>query len=191
MPRWWRRPPATSPRVAPGFDAQAFTAAATAGLIFLPGFSTSDTVSSISGRGVGMDVVRNNVERIGGTVDVQSTLGVGTTIKMRIPLTLAIIRALLVESTGQRYAIPQASMIELIRLERDKARTSIERIHGVSVYRFRGKLLPLMYLNRVLGRECDAAAESVVGSNRPVPASVSRTHSFRAVCGSVIKRKYH
>ncbi len=120
-------------------------------LIFLPGFSTSEQISNISGRGIGMDVVKTNIEKIGGTVDVLSRVGVGTTIKMRIPLTLAIIRAIIVVSGGQRYAIPQASIVELVRLEGDKARASLERLHEATVYRFRGKLLPIVYLSRVLG----------------------------------------
>jgi two-component system, chemotaxis family, sensor kinase CheA len=117
-------------------------------LIFLPGFSTAERVTHFSGRGVGMDVVRTNVEKIGGTVDVESRLGRGTTVKMKIPLTLAIIPALTVTSGGDRYAIPQVSLLELVRLERDQAQKGIERIHGAPVYRLRGNLLPLVYLNR-------------------------------------------
>jgi len=88
-------------------------------LIFLPGFSTADKVTNVSGRGVGMDVVKTNVERIGGTVDVQSGLGRGTTVRVKIPLTLAIIPALVVTCGGDRYAIPQVSLLELVRLEAD------------------------------------------------------------------------
>ena len=120
-------------------------------LIFLQGVSTRDAVSNLSGRGVGMDVVKSNVERIGGMVDVHSTLGIGTTFKLRIPLTLAIIHALLVTCAGERYAVPQTSMIELIRLHGDRVQTGIERIHGVRVHRYRGKLLPLVSLTQVLG----------------------------------------
>jgi two-component system chemotaxis sensor kinase CheA len=130
-------------------------------LIFLQGFSTRDAVSNLSGRGVGMDVVKSNVERIGGMVDVQSTLGTGTTFKLRIPLTLAIIHALMVTNAGERYAIPQTSMIELIRLDGDRARTGIERIHGVQVHRYRGKLLPLVSLSHVLGGADVNSSESV------------------------------
>lgn len=129
-------------------------------LIFLQGVSTRDAVSNLSGRGVGMDVVKSNVERIGGMVDVHSTLGVGTTFKLKIPLTLAIIHALLVTCAGERYAIPQTSMIELIRLHGDRAQTGIERIHGVRVHRYRGKLLPLVSLTQVLGG-MEATGESV------------------------------
>jgi two-component system chemotaxis sensor kinase CheA len=119
-------------------------------LIFLPGFSTANKVTAVSGRGVGMDVVKINIEKIGGTVDISSKVGQGTSVKMRIPLTLAIIKALVVTTAGDRYAIPQVSIVELVRLARDKSPKSIERIQGVPVYRFRGKLLPVVHLNRIL-----------------------------------------
>lgn len=115
-------------------------------LIFLPGFSTADKVTQFSGRGVGMDVVRTNIEKIGGTVAIESRLGAGTTIRMKIPLTLAIIPALTVTSDGDRYAIPQVSLLELVRLEGDSARRGIENMHGAPVYRLRGRLLPLVFL---------------------------------------------
>jgi two-component system chemotaxis sensor kinase CheA len=119
-------------------------------LVFLPGFSTADRVTHFSGRGVGMDVVRTNVEKIGGTVDIESQLGRGTTVKMKIPLTLAIIPALIVTSGGDHYCIPQVSLLELVRLEGEQVRQGIEFIHGVPVYRLRGNLLPLVYLDRQL-----------------------------------------
>jgi two-component system chemotaxis sensor kinase CheA len=119
-------------------------------LIFLPGFSTAAKVTNVSGRGVGMDVVKTNVEKIGGTVDVQSTLGAGTTVRVKIPLTLAIIPALVVTCGGDRYAIPQVSLVELVRLEGEDVGKSIELVHGAPVYRLRGRLLPLVYLNREL-----------------------------------------
>jgi len=105
----------------------------------------------VSGRGVGMDVVLTNVERAGGTVDVSSTRGAGTTIKIRIPLTLAIVPALVIESATERYAIPQANLVELVRIEPEHAATSIEYIQGAPVYRLRGQLLPLVDLASVLG----------------------------------------
>jgi two-component system chemotaxis sensor kinase CheA len=120
------------------------------GMIFLPGFSTAATVTTLSGRGVGMDVVKTNIEKIGGAVDVHSTVGQGTTVRIRIPLTLAIIKVLVVSSAGDRYAIPQVSIVELVRVEGDKARRGIQRAHGVSIYRYRDQLLPLVHLNRVL-----------------------------------------
>ncbi len=117
-------------------------------LIFLPGFSTAEKVTNVSGRGVGMDVVKTNVEKIGGAVDIQSTPGHGTTVRVKIPLTLAIIPALVVTSAGDRYAIPQVSLLELVRLESDEVAKRIELVHGAPVYRLRGRLLPLVYLSR-------------------------------------------
>lgn len=120
-------------------------------LIFLPGFSTAAKVTNVSGRGVGMDVVRTNIEKIGGNVDIQSTFGEGTTLRVKIPLTLAIIPALLVTVDGCRFAIPQVSLIELVRLEGARARDAIENVHGAAVYRLRGHLLPLVDLRGELG----------------------------------------
>jgi two-component system chemotaxis sensor kinase CheA len=122
-------------------------------LIFLPGFSTADQVTQFSGRGVGMDVVRTNVERIGGSVTIDSRLGIGATVRMKIPLTLAIIPALTITSAGERYAIPQVSLLELVRLEGERTRQGIEQIQGTPVYRLRGNLLPLVYLDRALGSD--------------------------------------
>ncbi len=120
-------------------------------LIFRAGFSTAQSVTNVSGRGVGMDVVRTNVERIGGTVDLSSAPGTGTTFRIKIPLTLAIIPALLVGCRGQRYAIPQANLLEMVQLRGDGAGSDIERIGGALVYRLRGKLLPLVRLDETLG----------------------------------------
>ena len=120
-------------------------------LVFLPGFSTAQAVSNISGRGVGMDVVKTNVEKIGGTVDVHSRLGRGTTFRIKIPLTLAIIPALLVKAGGSRFAIPQVNLLELVRLEGGAVRAGVETIHDAPVYRLRGKLLPLVSLPEQLG----------------------------------------
>jgi two-component system chemotaxis sensor kinase CheA len=119
-------------------------------MVFLPGFSTAAKVTNVSGRGVGMDVVRTNIERIGGTIDLHGTRGLGTTIKIKIPLTLAIIPALVVASGDNRYAIPQASLLELVRLEGEEARHGVELLYGIPVYRLRGKLLPLIYLSDAL-----------------------------------------
>jgi two-component system chemotaxis sensor kinase CheA len=116
-------------------------------LIFAPGFSTAEKITNVSGRGVGMDVVKTNIEKIGGQVDIQSKMGEGTTLKIKIPLTLAIIPALMVAAGGDRYAIPQVSLLELVRLEGDQARQGVERIQGALFYRLRGNLLPLVHLN--------------------------------------------
>jgi len=119
-------------------------------LVFLPGFSTAAQVTNVSGRGVGMDVVKTNIERIGGTIDVQSVVGRGTTFRIKIPLTLAIIPALTVTCAGDRYAIPQVSLLELVRLEGEAVTAGVEQIQGAPVYRLRGNLLPLVYLDREL-----------------------------------------
>ncbi|MCW2772938.1 MAG: CheA signal transduction histidine kinase [Nocardioides sp.] len=124
-------------------------------LIFLPGFSTAAAVTNVSGRGVGMDVVKTNIESIGGTIEVESVVGRGTTCRLRIPLTLAIVPALTVECAGDRYAIPQVSLLELVALDADRAATAVEDVNGASVYRLRGALLPLVRLTDVLGVESD------------------------------------
>jgi len=119
-------------------------------LIFKPGFSTAEVVTNVSGRGVGMDVVKTNVEKIGGAIDIESEVGVGTAIKIKIPLTLAIIPALLIRAGKERYAIPQISLRELVRIEEDGPR-KIERVRGAEVLRLRGRLLPLIRLTAILG----------------------------------------
>ncbi|MBK7859249.1 MAG: chemotaxis protein CheW [Archangiaceae bacterium] len=134
-------------------------------LIFLPGFSTAEKVTNLSGRGVGMDVVKTNVEKIGGTVDLRSKPGAGTTVQIKIPLTLAIVPALTVMSGGQRYAIPQTHLVELVRLEGESARAGVERVHGAQVYRLRGRLLPLVNLGETFGLARTADAEADTGLN--------------------------
>ncbi|SNR71301.1 chemotaxis protein CheA [Blastococcus mobilis] len=120
-------------------------------LIFLPGFSTASAVTNVSGRGVGMDVVKTNIESIGGTIEVESETGRGTVCRLRIPLTLAIVPALTVECAGDRYAIPQISLQELVSLDAEKAANAVEEVGGAQVYRLRGELLPLVRLTDVLG----------------------------------------
>src|SRR3712207_2649075 len=124
-------------------------------LIFLPGFSTAAQVTNVSGRGVGMDVVKTNIESIGGTIEVESVPGKGTVCRLRIPLTLAIVPALTVECAGDRYAIPQISLQELVALDAEKAATAVEEVGGAPVYRLRGELLPLVRLTDVLGLASD------------------------------------
>lgn len=139
-------------------------------VIFLPGFSTAQKITNVSGRGVGMDVVKTNVEKIGGTVDVHSMAGQGTTVRIKIPLTLAIIPALVVTCAGERFAIPQVNLTELVCADSGGTNKKIEMVHGAPVYRLRGRLLPLVYLNRELrlsskgGRkkEVDGAVNIVV-----------------------------
>jgi two-component system chemotaxis sensor kinase CheA len=120
-------------------------------LILLPGFSTAQKVTNVSGRGVGMDVVKTNVEKIGGTLDIHSVPGRGTTLRVKIPLTLAIVPALVITCEGDRYAIPQVSLLELVRLDGDRAPLEIELVHNEPAYRLRGRLLPLLYLDEELG----------------------------------------
>jgi two-component system chemotaxis sensor kinase CheA len=145
-------------------------------LVFLPGFSTAETVTNVSGRGVGMDVVKTHIEKIGGTVDLQSKPGQGVLVRMKIPLTLAIIPALIVTGDGERYAVPQVSLLELVRIDGADGQKGIEMIHGAPVYRLRGRLLPLVYLNRELKRE-------------PETGSVPDTVKSRTVGGEAAPRQ--
>jgi two-component system, chemotaxis family, sensor kinase CheA len=133
-------------------------------LIFHPGLSTAARITNVSGRGVGMDVVKTNVEKIGGSIDVSTVRGQGTTLKLKIPLTLAIIPALIVTSGGDRFAISQVSLVELVRLEGESARKAIEHVFSAPVYRLRGKLLPIVSLNEALelGERAEAASRDVV-----------------------------
>ncbi|HTG46466.1 MAG TPA: chemotaxis protein CheA [Actinomycetota bacterium] len=116
-------------------------------VIFAPGFTTSSEVTNVSGRGIGMDVVKANVERVGGSVEIQTEPGRGTTFKIRIPLTLAIVSAFLVHAGRERYAIPQVNLLELVHVERG----AIELLHDAPVIRHRGRILPLVDLARELG----------------------------------------
>ena len=121
-------------------------------LLFLPGFSTAKAVTNVSGRGVGLDVVKQNIEGIGGAVTVESEPGVSTTVRLKIPLTLAIIPALIIRCGGLRFAIPQASLIELVRIDADQ-KPGIEYVNEAAVYRLRGNLLPLVSLRKELRLE--------------------------------------
>lgn len=117
--------------------------------IFAPGFSTAAAITSVSGRGVGMDVVRTNIDQIGGTIDIKSVAGEGSSVTIKIPLTLAIVSALIVEAGGDRFAIPQLAVVELVRA-RANSEHRIERIKDTAVLRLRNKLLPLMHLKKLL-----------------------------------------
>jgi len=133
--------------------------------IFAPGFSTAAAVTSVSGRGVGMDVVRTNIDQIGGTIDVKSVPGEGTSVTIKIPLTLAIVSALIVEAGGDRFAIPQLAVVELVRA-RANSEHRIERIKNTPVLRLRNKLLPLIHLKKLLkidnGETADAENSFIV-----------------------------
>jgi len=126
-------------------------------LIFHPGFSTAEKVTDVSGRGVGMDVVKTNIEKLGGTVDIETQVGRGTTIHVKLPLTLAIVPSLIVRCGKGRFAIPQTNIRELVRIKRRDGAKRIERVKDAEVLRLRGKLLPLVRLCKALG--VDRAAE--------------------------------
>jgi len=141
--------------------------------IFAAGFSTAATISAVSGRGVGMDVVKTNIEKIGGTIDLKSTVGKGTMFTIKIPLTLAIVSALIVEACGERFAIPQISVVELVRAKHGSEKTEnsasesvIERINATPVLRLRNRLLPLVSLTELLelgvGQATEGGADVVV-----------------------------
>jgi two-component system, chemotaxis family, sensor kinase CheA len=130
-------------------------------LVFVAGFSTAKEVTNVSGRGVGMDVVRANVEQVGGSVDLESRVGLGTTVRLRVPLTLAIVPALVVRSGGQSFALPQNSLVELVYVPRRDVETVVERIGTAELYRLRERLLPLVWLDRLLGLDESAGAEAL------------------------------
>ncbi|MCX6127940.1 MAG: chemotaxis protein CheW [Proteobacteria bacterium] len=135
-------------------------------LIFAPGFSTAASLSNISGRGVGMDVVKTNVERTGGVVDVSSSPGQETTIKIKIPLTLAIVHALIVQASGQRFAIPQTKLVELLRIDESKnSSEKLESLQGRLVLRLRGKILPIISLADVLRTKGPNEKIDQIGAN--------------------------
>ena len=131
-------------------------------LVFLPGFSTASAVTNVSGRGVGMDVVRSNIEAIGGQVEVESEVGAGTVWRLRIPLTLAIMPALTVASGTEIYAIPQVNLLELVALDTERTAEAIEHVGNSEVYRLRGDLLPLVRLTDVLRSPSKADGSMVI-----------------------------
>jgi two-component system, chemotaxis family, sensor kinase CheA len=132
-------------------QAEGMTAREALQLVFLPGFSTAAAVTHVSGRGVGMDVVRANVEKVGGSVEIESRVGMGTTIRLRVPLTLAIVPALVVRSAGESFALPQSALAELVYVAGREVESKVERIGGAEFYRLRERLLPIVWLDRLLG----------------------------------------
>ncbi len=122
-------------------------------LIFLPGFSMAKEVTDVSGRGVGMDVVKTNLDKLGGHVDIISEIDCGTTISIKLPLTLAIIPCQIIMAGGERYAIPQVNLEELLRIPASQVKDRIERVGRAEVVRLRGNLLPLIRLADVIGVE--------------------------------------
>jgi two-component system chemotaxis sensor kinase CheA len=129
-------------------------------MLFVPGFSTAPEVTTISGRGVGLDVVRANVEQVGGSVELESRIGLGTTLRLRVPLTLAIVPALVVRSGDQSFALPQNALVELVYVTRRDADSQIERIGASELYRLRDGLLPLVWLDRLLDLKPNTSSES-------------------------------
>lgn len=127
-------------------------------LIFAPGFSTAEQVTAVSGRGVGMDVVKTNIERLGGSVEIETVVGQGTTILVRLPLTLAIIPSLIASCGAQRFAIPQVSIQELVRVRREELTQRLGRVNKTEVLRLRGHLLPLVRLRTIVARPDESAA---------------------------------
>jgi two-component system chemotaxis sensor kinase CheA len=150
--------------------------------IFAPGFTTASRVTSVSGRGVGMDVVRANVDQIGGTIDVKSVVGAGSSFTIKIPLTLAIISALIVEVAGERFAIPQLSVVELVRAQMHSEHR-IERIKNSPVLRLRNKLLPLVHLKKLLGLDA--------GSSEPEDGFIVVTQVGSQIFGIVVDGVFH
>lgn len=134
-------------------QAQAMSDKEKINLIFLPGFSTAKEVTDVSGRGVGMDVVKTNLDQLGGNVDIISEKGKGTTISIKLPLTLAIIPCQIIETGGERYAIPQVNLEELLRIPANQVKNRVERVGDAEVVRLRGTLLPLIRLADVIGIE--------------------------------------
>jgi len=135
-----------------------------ANLIFLPGLSTAEQVTDVSGRGVGMDVVKSNLDQLGGQVDIETERGKGTTIRIKLPLTLAIIPSLLVSVGQERYAIPQVNVDELLRIPVDQITERVELVGDAEVLLLRGELIPLLYLSNVLGLDVDSCeASKMVG----------------------------
>jgi two-component system chemotaxis sensor kinase CheA len=152
--------------------------------IFKAGFSTAEKVTSVSGRGVGMDVVRTNIEKIGGTVELKSVEGRGSTFIIKIPLTLAIVSALIVESGGERFAIPQISVLELVRASSNSDH-SIERIHDTPVLRLRNRLLPLVTLKKILGLDDGETTVDDVDEEAFIVVTQVGTYSFGIIVDRV------
>jgi len=155
-----------------------------ANVIFLPGFSTAEQVTSVSGRGVGMDVVKTNVERVGGTIEIDSSPGTGSTMRIRIPLTLAIVPALIVTAGSERYAIPQVNLVELIRVENSEAAITLPSAFDAPVLRYRDGLLSLLVLSTVLDVPADPAGERPSG--RGGATSIAVVHADGVTFGLVV-----
>ncbi len=134
-------------------------------LLFRPGFSTAEEVSAVSGRGVGLDVVKCNIERIGGSIEVRSERWVGTEFRIELPLTLAIVPALIVRSGAQIYAIPQSALEELVRVGVSGGSAAVEFVSGAPMTRLRGRLLPVVFLDEQLRPELPRFGEGDVSDS--------------------------
>jgi len=153
-------------------------------LIFTPGFSTAAKVTSVSGRGVGMDVVKTNVERIGGTIEVESIPGKGSTMRICIPLTLAIVPALVVAAGGERYAIPQVNLLELLRTHGDAGENAIAKVYDAQVYRYRDTLLPLVFLHDAL--QIGGAVQASLNDEGQASLNIAVLHAEGCTFGLVV-----
>ena len=120
-------------------------------LIFLPGLSTADNITETSGRGVGMDVVKNNLDRLGGKVTIRSTKGKGTVFTIKLPLTLAIIPSLIIVEEKERFAIPQVNVVELLRIRASQVKERIQVVGDAEVVVVRGELIPVVRFSTILG----------------------------------------
>lgn len=172
--------------LAPEVDIAGMSDAQIHKFIFHPGFSTAEKVTSVSGRGVGMDVVRTNIELIGGSIDLQSTEGTGTTVTIKIPLTLAIVPALIIETAGERFAIPQLAVTELVRAH-PSGQSRIEKIKDSEVLRLRNSLLPLVRLTQLLGMDVTEEVARAKSESTFVVVTQVGTQSF----GIVVDEVFH
>ena len=155
-------------------------------LLFLPGLSTADQVTGVSGRGVGMDVVISSIQSVGGTVEIETEVGKGTTILLALPLTLAIVPALIVSSGKQRFAIPQTNLLELVYLEGKAAQNAILEVRGAEIYRLRGEMLPLVRLNRVLQLNgVETSPDETTSENVSIVVMASGTQQFGLIVEEV------
>lgn len=154
-------------------------------LIFAHGFSTAEQVTSVSGRGVGMDVVKTNLEKVNGQIDLVSEAGKGTTIRLRIPLTLAIVPALVIKSRNEVFTIPQVKLHELVRVDMNEDQTKVESLQGQPVYRLRDQLLPLVCLDQVLSGQKNKFPEARSIYNIAVLSG--ETRSFGLVVDEILE----
>jgi two-component system chemotaxis sensor kinase CheA len=154
-------------------------------LIFAPGFSTAEKVTNVSGRGVGMDVVRSNIERIGGSVELNSEEGKGTSIRLKIPLTLAIVPALIVKSHNEQFAIPQVKLVELVRVDVDDPE-GVDYLQDRPIFRLRGRLLPLVSLREALKLGEESQRLAVMQKNRTAPMNIAVLTSDGGQFGLVV-----